>query len=75
MSPYEFNDSVVLSKSQELVVSFSYYKFIIFDFSEYSDKSSVFVVDDESTNYYYLLRRGFSYKKIGNYCVFFYDNN
>ena len=75
ISPYEFNDSVVLSKSQELVVSFSYYKFSVLDFSEYSDKSSVFVVDDESNNYYYLLRRGFSYKKIGNYCVFFYNNN
>ena len=75
ISPYEFNDGAVFFKSQELVVSFSYYKFSVLDFSEYSDNSSVFVVDDESTNYYYLLRRGFSYKKIGNYCVFFYNNN
>lgn len=75
ISPYEFNDSAVFFKNEELVVSFSYYKFYIFNFSEYSDRNSVFVVDNESTNYYYLLRRGFSYKKIGNYCVFFYDNN
>jgi hypothetical protein len=75
ISPYEFNDSILYSKEQALVSGFSYYKFCVFDFNEYSDRSSVFVVEDESTNYYYLLRRGFSYKKIGNYCVFFYDND
>lgn len=74
ISPYEFNNDVLIDKNNNKVISYSYYKFYIEDFFDYKDKSSVFIVDYEGGHYYNLLRRGFSYKMIGKYCVMYYED-
>lgn len=74
ISPYEFNESSVIDKGMTKVISYSYYKFYIEDFSDYKNKDSIFIVDNEGGYYYNLLRRGFSYKKIGRYCVMYYED-
>lgn len=74
ISPYEFNKDVLIDKNNNKVISYSYYKFYIEDFSDYNNKDSIFIVDNEGGYYYNLLRRGFSYKKIGRYCVMYYED-
>ena len=73
IDPYTFNESAVISKGMQKVISCDNYKFSLIDMHDFYNHKAVYIMDYQDVFFNSFINRGFSYKVFGNYYVLYYE--